>query len=433
MKDRNENRPGYRKTKAGWIPGVWDYIRFDCVFQRIRDEVIVKPEQEYFEIGIRSHGKGIFHKPAVQGSALGNKSVFWVHQNALVFNIVFAWEQAVSVTSTTESGFIASHRFPMYVPKSKKVSNEYIYYFFLSDNGKHLLSLASPGGAGRNRTLGQKRIASTLIPLPPLPEQIMIAEILSTWDEAIEQTRKLIEAKKRRKKALMQQLLTGKKRLPGFSKSEPRLSFRFFSIPADWNCPRVSEVAEEHSVRNRDDLQLKVYTCSKHHGFVESLKYFGKRVFSEDTSNYKLVYHNWFGFPSNHVEEGSIGLLYQDEQGIVSPIYVVFSFNEKVDPGYMFSVLKTEIYRHIFAISTNASVNRRGSLRWREFSQIRIPLPSIHEQHAIARVLFASDKEIKALDEKLSALMKQKRGLMQKLLTGTIRTLKRSEKVRSMQ
>ncbi|WP_019488072.1 hypothetical protein [Kamptonema formosum] len=65
----------------------------------------------YKQIGIRSHGKGIFHKEAVTGRELGNKRVYWVHPNAFVVNIVFAWEQAVALTSSDENGFIASHRF----------------------------------------------------------------------------------------------------------------------------------------------------------------------------------------------------------------------------------------------------------------------------------------------------------------------------------
>jgi type I restriction enzyme S subunit len=78
-------------------------------------------------------------------------------------------------------------------------------------------------------------------------------------------------------------------------------------------------------------------------------------------------------------------------------------------------------YRHIFSISTNASVDRRGSLRWREFSLIQVPSPSKEEQYAIVDVLQAADLEINQLEKKLEALEKQKRGLMQKLLTGEVR------------
>ena len=72
-------------------------------------------------------------------------------------------------------------------------------------------------------------------------------------------------------------------------------------------------------------------------------------------------------------------------------------------------------------LSTNASVDRRGSLRWKEFSKIRVPLPTKEEQHAIVNVLKAINKDITLIETKLNALEKQKRGLMQKLLTGEVR------------
>jgi type I restriction enzyme S subunit len=129
------------------------------------------------------------------------------------------------------------------------------------------------------------------------------------------------------------------------------------------------------------------------------------------------------GYPSNHIEEGSIGLLLSHDIGIVSPIYTVFRCNDSIIPEYLYAVFKTDTFRHIFAISTNASVDRRGSLRWREFSLIRVPLPSIKEQQAIVEVLNVADNEIVQLERKLKALEKQKRGLMQKLLTGEVRVI----------
>jgi restriction endonuclease S subunit len=272
-------------------------------------------------------------------------------------------------------------------------------------------------------TLPQGDFKRCMLPFPPLSEQKKIAEILSTWDKAIEQMRKLIDGKKRHKKALMQQLLTGKKRLPGFETSKGRKFYRFFDFPEDWGCPQIRDVAQEYSERNTGGGDLTVLTCSKYLGFVESSEYFGKRVFSADTSNYKIIRRGYFGYPSNHIEEGSIGLLLSHDIGIVSPIYTVFRCNDSIIPEYLYAVFKTDTFRHIFAISTNASVDRRGSLRWREFSLIRVPLPSIKEQQAIVEVLNVADNEIVQLERKLKALEKQKRGLMQKLLTGEVRVI----------
>jgi len=270
-------------------------------------------------------------------------------------------------------------------------------------------------------SLNTQLLSSVYISLPPYHEQKKIADILSSWDEAIEQTRKLIAAKKRRKKALMQQLLTGKRRLRPYAKRNRKKSYRFFDLPEDWACPQIKEIALECSERNTGRDNLPVLACSKHLGFVESSEYFGKRVFSEDTSNYKIIRRGQFGFPSNHIEEGSIGLLQKQDIGLVSPIYTLFKCNENIIPEYLYAVFKTDTYRHIFKVSTNASVDRRGSLRWREFSLIHIPMPTIEEQEDIANVLKTSDDEILQIEAKLKALEKQKRGLMQKLLTGEVR------------
>ena len=102
-------------------------------------------------------------------------------------------------------------------------------------------------------------------------------------------------------------------------------------------------------------------------------------------------------------------------------MYTVFEASKRVDDRYLYRVLKTEAYRKIFEINTNASVNRRGSLRWSEFSQIQVPLPSLKEQEKIADFFEACDRELDLLQQKLAALQQQKKGLMQRLLTGQVR------------
>ena len=97
--------------------------------------------------------------------------------------------------------------------------------------------------------------------------------------------------------------------------------------------------------------------CSKHVGFVNSLEYFKKKVFSDDLTNYKVVLRGQFGFPSNHIEEGSIGLQNICDAGVVSPIYTVFEIDEsRVDRGFLFKVLKTDHYRQRFAAAITRPV-----------------------------------------------------------------------------
>lgn len=262
-------------------------------------------------------------------------------------------------------------------------------------------------------------ITNQVVDLPPLPEQRKIAEILRTWDEAIEKLEALRAAKLRRHRALTHSLVFGTRQLDRFRTTDEVAAHRWFTLPATWGIKPIGKLAREISERNGDAEQHEVLSCSKYDGFVRSLEYFKKQVFSTDLSGYKKIWRGDFGFPSNHVEEGSIGLQNLTDVGVVSPIYTVFRFApENVDADYAFAVLKTGLYRHIFEVSTSASVDRRGSLRWSEFSKLPFPLPSLAEQRAIAEVLRTAQTDLDALNTEIEALTRQKRGLMQKLLTG---------------
>jgi type I restriction enzyme S subunit len=262
------------------------------------------------------------------------------------------------------------------------------------------------GSAGQKR-LQPGFVRTFSIALPPIPEQRAIAAVLSTWDRGIRQLTDLIAAKVRFKQGLMQQLLTGKRRFKGFEE--------------DWRHVRIGDVAQEVSERNPDGDSIPVLSCTKYDGLVDSLEYFGKRVFSENTDNYKVVRRNDFAYATNHIEEGSIGLLRHADAGLVSPMYTVFRTNGDVDPEYLYRVLKTETLRQVFASFTSASVNRRGSLRWKQFSTIPLKLPGIDEQNYINNAMAAFDREVELLRKQLTALKQQKKGLMQKLLTGEVR------------
>ena len=272
-----------------------------------------------------------------------------------------------------------------------------------------------------SNTGGQENLSSGLIKeiplsLPSLPEQKAIADLLSTWDETIEKSERLIQAKERQLRQMSRWLLFGHKRL-GNQKTE-LADGHFFKYPSDWALVKIEKVAKEVSARNGESDET-VLSCSKYDGFVNSLDYFGKQVFSSDTSNYKVVKKGQFGYPSNHVEEGSIGLLEHCEKGIVSPIYVVFEASkEKVHSPYLYKLLKTDIYRHIFQVSTSSSVDRRGSLRWGDFSKIKVLVPSLEEQQEISETLSSAQHEIDLLKQLADKYKTQKRGLMQKMLTG---------------
>ena len=243
--------------------------------------------------------------------------------------------------------------------------------------------------------------------LPPLNEQKAIAEALNDADALIVSLEQQLAKKRSLKQGATRELLTGEKRLPDFND--------------EWKLKTIAEIAFPSSEKNTEAARLPVLTCSKHHGFVDSLGYFKNQVFSNDTSTYKLIRRGQIGYPANHVEEGSIGLQDLYDVALVSPIYVVFSVGEGVDSYFLHRVLKLDSYRHTFKVATTSSVDRRGSLRWPAFSEITVNIPSLTEQTAIVAVLSDMDAEIAALDAKLDKARRLKQGMMHNLLTGSIR------------
>ena len=137
-----------------------------------RRPIEVKPEEEYFELGIRSFGKGTFHKPSITGAALGTKRIFSIEEGDLLFNIVFAWEGAVAVAQPEDRGRVGSHRFLTCVPQKDVATSFFLRFHFLTDEGLQQLLDASPGSAGRNRTLGIKALEGLQVPVPPLEKQL---------------------------------------------------------------------------------------------------------------------------------------------------------------------------------------------------------------------------------------------------------------------
>lgn len=299
-------------------------------------------------------------------------------------------------------------------PIKKEGYTRFLYFYmqFIASQGR----LTRLVGETSIPHLTREKLLDLPILLPPLSEQKAIAALLSTWDEAIEKTEQLIQAKEKKLRQISRWLLFGHTRL-GNQKNE-LADGRFFKYPSDWALVKTGKVAKEVSVRNGESEET-VLSCSKYDGFVNSLDYFGKQVFSSDTSNYKVVKKGQFCYPSNHVEEGSIGLLEHCGKGIVSPIYVVFEASkEKVHSPYLYKLLKTDIYRHIFQVSTSSSVDRRGSLRWGDFSKIKVLVPSLEEQQEISETLASAQHEIDLLKQLAKKYKTQKRGLMQKMLTG---------------
>lgn len=149
----------------------------------VRHAVAIDASADYPELGIRSFGKGTFHKPATNGAALGSKRLFGIHAGDLIFNNVFAWEGAVAVAGPEDAGRFGSHRFVACVPKPGVCTSHFLCFYFLTKEGLSLLGEASPGGAGRNRTLGLEALSRICVPVPEYRRQTWFDELQSHVDK----------------------------------------------------------------------------------------------------------------------------------------------------------------------------------------------------------------------------------------------------------
>ncbi len=137
----------------------------------VRRPVTVVPDQHYDELGVRSFGKGTFHKPALSSLDIGNKRIFRIEAGDLIFSNVFAWEGAIAVARREDAGRVGSHRFITCIVDHRRIAAEILRFFFLTKEGLGLIGQASPGGAGRNRTLGLEALGAIRVPVPTLEAQ----------------------------------------------------------------------------------------------------------------------------------------------------------------------------------------------------------------------------------------------------------------------
>lgn len=137
----------------------------------VRREQSIDLDGSYPELGIRSFGKGTFHKPPLSGSAVGAKRLYRIEPGDLLFSNVFAWEGAIAIAQPTDAGRFGSHRFITCRAVPGMVTAEFLRYYFLTDDGMLKIGEASPGGAGRNRTLGLEKLMAIQVPAPTLAAQ----------------------------------------------------------------------------------------------------------------------------------------------------------------------------------------------------------------------------------------------------------------------
>lgn len=381
----------YKNTPIGPIPTEWQVKKLGEVF-KISAGGDIKKEN------VREYHDDTFCYP-VYANASKNNGLYGYS------NLYKIDKPSLTISGRGEIG-IAKARYDKYYPivrllvlqPNLNLNLIYIENYINSIN-LHVESTGVP-------QLTAPQISKYEIPLPPLPEQQKIAEVLSTWDKAIQETDAIIKKLVDRNKALAFSLLRGKKRVKGFEN--------------EWRNTNFGEITEKISRRNKDLINAEVYSVTNSKGFVLQSDHFEGKVAGEDLSNYKVIKKNEFAYNPARINVGSLAY-FEDEIGVISSLYVCFKTTEDVLDFYLLQYLQTEY------VNSRINALGEGGVRiylWYElFSKIKISLPSIEEQNAIAEILNTANQEVKQYQQKLEALKLQKKGLMQQLLTGKVRTV----------
>lgn len=200
-----------RKRLKGF-EGKWKTkILEECLIYIQRE--VPKPSSRFFALGIRCHGKGVFHKNDFEPEDLAMDVLYEVKENDFIVNITFAWEHAVAIAGKQDDGGLVSHRFPTYTFNIKNAIPEYFRYFILQKYFKCQLDLISPGGAGRNRVMSKKDFPKIEVYIPEVDEQFAIANVMNQAFKELRINEQKLESLTQQKKGLMQKLLTGQIRV----------------------------------------------------------------------------------------------------------------------------------------------------------------------------------------------------------------------------
>ncbi|REJ22988.1 MAG: hypothetical protein C6W54_13155 [Bacillaceae bacterium] len=283
----------------------------------------------------------------------------------------------------------------------EKIHNKYLYYLIQTNKfNEH----ANKSSGTKMPRADWNYISEITFPIPPIKEQQKIASILSTWDKAIELKEKLIEQKKKQKKGLMQKLLTGEVRLPGYS--------------GDWKKVKLGEILKERKETGYIELELLAITSSK--GVVKRTEVDIKDNSSEDKSKYKRILPNDIGYNTMRMWQGVSGV--SKYEGIVSPAYTILKPTNKVNSNFIGYLFKLPKIINLFRRYSQGLVSDTLNLKYENLKGIKVTIPQdVEEQKKIAEILLSIDNEIEMLQEYVNYLKQQKKGLMQLLLAGKVR------------
>ena len=281
------------------------------------------------------------------------------------------------------------------------------------------------GGAMKN-LVGMEKFRTTCFPVPPLAEQQRIAKALSDVDALIFTTEKLLQKKKNIKQGTMQELLTGKKRLPGFAKSNNTKMTELGEIPEDWEVNRLGDYVsivrggsprpiQDYLTTNSDGINwIKIGDVKPEDKYIVATE---EKIISEGKSRSREVHKGDF-ILSNSMSFGRPYIL-QIDGCIHDGWLAIQNYQETFDSDFLYYLLGSdEIYKQYIEMAAGSSVQ---NLNKQKVRNLIIPILDKEEQNSIAKILSDMDNEIDLLNTKLEKYRNLKTAMMQQLLTGKIR------------
>ena len=420
MSKRNENRPGYKKGKSGLIPCCWDEKNIiDLSLAGITNGVFNDPEKVgsgYRLINVQD----LYVEPCIDITALNRLEIsedefkrYQVRYGDIFFtrsSIKLEGIAHCNINLSNDHDITFDGHIMKLSPDQDIVDPIYLRLYCLTERARRFFM--SNAKHTTMTTIGQKETSKLPIPLPPLFEQKKIAEILSAWDRVIEQVGKLINAKQRLKKGLMQQLLTGLMRFPEFGNPVEKKG----ELPEGWKACKLGACFKERKETN-PDLPLLAITSGR--GVIPRDEVERKDTSNADKSKYKRIAPGDIGYNTMRMWQGVSAV--STLKGIVSPAYTICTPEKGHSSSFFGYLFKYSSMIHLFHRFSQGLVSDTLNLKFRHFSQVKANFPSEAEQTRIATVLSTCDREIQLLTQKRDLLQEQKKGLMQKLLTGEVR------------
>lgn len=401
---RGEVPEGYQRTILGIAPKSWDKSRIDKICRLSSGSTPRRDAVENFAGDILWVTSGELKRKTIEDTrekisetAVVNSHLEIYDPDTVVIAIYGLEAAGIRGTVSIIGKQCTISQACMAFTEFKNIDNEFFYYWYL--NNGQVIGLRYAQGT-KQQNLSTDIVGSFPICFPSQGEQQKIATILTTQDRVIELKEKRLAEKQRQKKYLMQQLLTGEKRLQGFS--------------GEWKANRLRNITTRRTKRNIIG-NTNVLTISAQYGLINQAEFFNKAVASDDKSNYFLLEKGDFAYNksySNGYPFGAIKRLTRYEVGIVSPLYICFRIKEgSVSGEYLEQYFEAGLMNHEIQAFAQEGARNHGLLNIAvdDFFNSKILLPSPEEQTAIAEVLSTADREIELLQQDIEQEKQKKK------------------------